>query len=161
MTALAEKLEPMEGSVREPFMDRMPNTDEVESATQAYELLAPLIDRRSPAELTVKTKTGEHDFDLAPAVAATLLEVLRLFKNGKAVTLVPVGATLTTQQAADMLNVSRPYLIKLIDAGKLPATKVGRHRRLDATTVFAFKRERDRERSDALDDLIGGSADLI
>ena len=145
----------------DPFADRLPEPDEITSATDAHSLLAPIAERGGPARLTIESGRGSEAFTLAPAVAATLLEVLRHFKNGRAVTLIPVGAVLTTQQAADMLNVSRPYLVKLIDEGKLPATKVGRHRRLDANVVFAFKRKRDAERSAALDELMGDSRDLL
>ena len=75
-------------------------------------------------------------------------------------TFVPNSKQLTTQQAADILNVSRPYLIKLLEEGELPHTKTGRHRRVEARDVFAFKRERDAERDRRLDSLIGKDQDL-
>ncbi len=71
---------------------------------------------------------------------------------------------LTTQAAADVLNVSRQYLVRLVDGGRLPAVKVGSHRRLRASDVEAFRRARDLDREVSLDRLValseeaGGSA---
>ncbi len=68
---------------------------------------------------------------------------------------------LTTQQAADILNVSRPYLIKLLDQGFMDHHKVGRHRRVRACDVFEYKQEMEAERSDALSELARTDADFI
>ena len=67
---------------------------------------------------------------------------------------------LTTQQAADLLDVSRPYLIKLIEKGDIAHSMVGRHRRVKAEDVFAYKSARDKARAEALDELISDSKDL-
>lgn len=77
--------------------------------------------------------------------------------------MIPVEAELTTQEAADMLNVSRPFLIKLLEKGDIPFTTVGRHRRVGQRIFFAYMAERDQARSDALSELAGLDAkgDLI
>lgn len=148
-------------AITEPFDERLPDTDEIESARIAHDLLAPMASKGGAAHLTVNHAGETHEFRLAPAVARTLIEVLRQFKSGRAVTLAPVGATLTSQQAADMLNISRPTLTKLVDEGVLPASRLGRHRRLDANVVFEYKRRCEAERRTALDELFGDSGDLI
>ena len=89
------------------------------------------------------------------------MDLLRLIGRGDAVTLVPVGQMLTTQQAADMLNVSRPYLISLINQGAIQHTLVGRHRRIQAEDLFAYRATRDAERAAALAGLAELDADLI
>ena len=78
--------------------------------------------------------------DLPPAVARLVLDLLELVGKGDAVTLVPSGADLSTQQAADMLEVSRPFLVKLIEAREIPHHKVGTHRRIRAEDLLAYKR---------------------
>jgi len=96
-----------------------------------------------------------------PASVFYILErVAEVLARGDAITVVPVGKEMTTQQAADLLNVSRQYLVRLLDEGKLACTKVGRHRRLKMGDVLAFKERRDHERKDSLRNLAELTEDL-
>jgi len=76
-------------------------------------------------------------------------------------TLFSLSEMLTTQQAADILNVSRPHLIKLIDQDEIDHTITGRHRCIRTDDLFAYKRARDERRSDALNELASMSGDML
>ncbi len=96
--------------------------------------------------------SGES-ISLPESVFFMLERVAEVLAKGDAITIVPVGKELTTQQAADLLNVSRQYLVRLLGEGRIPYTKTGKHRRLRIEDVLAFKQKRDDDRSAALDDL--------
>lgn len=80
--------------------------------------------------------------------------------RGDAVTLIPVHAELTTQQAADMLNVSRPTLVRLLEEGRLTYQKPGRHRRIRFEEVMRYKQESEKARSAGLDELAAIGQDI-
>jgi len=85
-------------------------------------------------------------FELPTPVADAIKQIVHYLVRGQAVTLAPVESELTTQQAADLLNVSRPYLIKLLEDGHIPFTKTGTHRRVRLSDVLVYKEQRDTER---------------
>ena len=97
---------------------------------------------------------------IEPELAKLLAQVMDYLKEGNGVTFVPVSKHLTSQQAADILNVSRPYLIKILEERELPFHKIGRHRRILAKDLFAYKRKRDAQRSEAMSDLLKNDGDL-
>lgn len=94
------------------------------------------------------------------SVFYVLERVAEVMARGDSITVVPVGQELTTQQAADILNVSRQYLVRLLNEGRIPYTKTGRHRRVRIEDVLAFKEERDRQRKAGLDELTRMSEEL-
>lgn len=87
------------------------------------------------------------------SVFYVLERVAEVMARGDAITVVPVGKELTTQQAADLLNVSRQYLVRLLDEKRLPFRKTGKHRRLRIADVLAFKAQRDKDRRAGLREL--------
>jgi excisionase family DNA binding protein len=91
--------------------------------------------------------------DLPPVVTRLLMEVLKETAAGKAVSLVTVDAEITTQEAATILNVSRPYLVGLIDKGLLPARMVGNQRRLPLRDVVDYKAANRAKRRETLRDM--------
>lgn len=88
--------------------------------------------------------------ELPESLFNLLRQVVHNMAQGKAVTLVPSSRMLTTQQAADILNVSRPFLVKLLEAGELPFVKVGSHRRIRLDELITYKRLRDSQRRQGL-----------
>jgi excisionase family DNA binding protein len=111
---------------------------------------------REDHSLTVQVMDADHDEPIElPAGAVTLLlDILGAMASGQGVTLIPEDAELTTMQAADILHVSRPFLIKLLDEGQIPYRKVGKHRRIRMEDVMNYKRAIDQQREAVLDQLV-------
>jgi excisionase family DNA binding protein len=82
-----------------------------------------------------------------------LERVAEVLARGDGITVVPVGKEVTTQQAADLLNISRQYLIRLLDEERIAYRKIGRHRRLRIEDVLSFKEQRDKDRRAGLREL--------
>jgi excisionase family DNA binding protein len=121
--------------------------------------------RRQRGACKLVGPSGEA-ISIPESVFYVLERVAEVMARGDSITVVPVGRELTTQQAADILNVSRQYLVRLLDDGRIPFTKTGKHRRVRIEDVLAFKERRDRERKASLDELtriseeLGGYDDL-
>ena len=102
----------------------------------------------------IQGELAGDDTLVVPRQAAVMFaQILGYLANGQGVTVTPSNAMLTTQQAADFLNVSRPYLIKLLEAGEIAFEKVGTHRRVPFGGLLEYKRRDDQERRQAADEL--------
>jgi excisionase family DNA binding protein len=89
--------------------------------------------------------------ELPVAVYRVLRQVVEAMRQGLAVTVMPQTLTLTTQQAADLLGLSRPTLIKLLDAGRIPYERVGMHRRIQLRDLLTYREQRREEQYEALE----------
>ena len=96
-------------------------------------------------------KGGEPAMELPDAVYDLLLKILKVMEEGKAISIVPVMQDLTTQQAAELLGVSRPFFVKLLETGNLPYHLTGTHRRVYLKDLLAYKQHRDQDRHAALE----------
>ena len=146
-----------EDSIEEQYRRMSPVTAPEEQKGHVVELFRLLekvahAPKEEPGHCKFVGPQGES-ISIPESVFYGLERVAEVLARGDAITIVPVGKELTTQQAANLLNVSRQYLVRLLDAGNLPYTKTGKHRRLKVEDVLAFKRRRARERKAALDDL--------
>ena len=128
----------------------MPTPDVVDGAGTALAALAgqeECFGTRPPGEIL------ELELSLPTFAARLLVDALKALASGHAVTVVPVPAELTTQQAADILNVSRPFLIKLLDDRRIPYRRVGNRRKVHLGDVLRYKERDDQDRQRLLDDL--------
>ncbi len=148
---------------RKVFSERLPDRAEIRNAKQLREIVASQVkDNNEPMKLSlVVNDNNVRTVTLLPALTESLLEMLRLVSSGHGFFMIPVEVQLTTQQAADLLNVSRPYLVKLLEENEIPFTMTGRHRRVRADDIFAYKDRRDKRRSEALSDLAKMDANEI
>ena len=129
----------------------VPEPTDAEQAASVLRGLGAARNANTPVRLSVGGPDGE--IEVPGSVLAALTRVLDSFAQGESVTLVPAHAELTTQQAADVLNVSRPFLIGLLDAGQISYRTVGTHRRVKAASLVHYLREDDAHRTAAADEL--------
>ena len=134
------------------FRDRIPTQEEITSAAEALTAIE-------------QSRNDDGTLDIAGArISGTLIdligEVFSIIARGDTLTLAPLSRQLTTQEAADLLNVSRPYLIKLIEQGVLQCTYTGTHRRLSLGEVLEYKAERSEARKTAMQELQSIAEDL-
>ncbi len=125
----------------------MPDEQERTALTR----LADLLEGSAGLALEVE---GAHRVAVPPTVAAILQQISRQLANGHGVALVLVDRELTTQQAADLLNVSRPHLVRLVESGEIPFTRTGKHRRVHLEDILSYRERRRSERRRNLDDLV-------
>jgi excisionase family DNA binding protein len=130
---------------------QLPTEQEAHLAAESSRLLAAC--NGSGGAATLRLIDREIDVTVPISAIRMLVDILSQMAQGHAVSLVPVHAELTTQQAADMLNVSRPYLVKQLEAGAIPFHKTGRHRRIRFDDLMEYRRRLDAESRKAADEL--------
>ena len=131
----------------------LPTPDEMEEAKASSRTLAKYA-HADRVQMTLRGINGESDEMVLPgSVLQMLLTVLSEMSQGNAISLIPRHQELSTQEAASMLNVSRPFLVGLLEKGKIPHRKVGSHRRVRLEDLLGYTENVDRQRAEALDRL--------
>ena len=139
----------------------VPTEHEMQLAVDSERALGPVANATGDVRLTVTGETGVAGQAQIPASALRLLvDALAAIAGGNAVSLMPLNAEITTQEAADLLNVSRPYLVGLLEKGEIPFRKVGVQRRIRLQDVSGYKAQLDTERQAALDALARQAQEL-
>ena len=129
----------------------LPSEAEAAVAKETSRILARRLREEEPLRLRISDDPSpEGTFNLPASALRLLVRILEEMARGNAVTLIPVHAELTTQEAADMLNISRPSLIQLLDEGKIEFRRVGTHRRVRFEALMEYKRQADTERRKVL-----------
>ena len=136
----------------------VPEPADTELAASALRGLDAALDTAGPVRLHLAGQFGE--VEVPRSALAALAQVLDSFAHGEGVIVLPSQAELTTQQAADALHVSRPFLIGLLDAGYIEYCTVGTHRRVKAASLIRYLREDDERRQSAADALAAETREL-
>ncbi|MBP5980049.1 MAG: helix-turn-helix domain-containing protein [Halomonas sp.] len=133
----------------------LPSQEEaVLAKLSSRELAAYVETQASTQKVSLTGKDGKaHQVEVPVSALRLLVDILTELGDGNMVKLIPVHAEMTTQEAADAMNMSRPSFIKLLDENKLPFHRVGNRRKVKYSDVMAYKQEIDQKRLQALDEL--------
>jgi len=129
----------------------LPTEEEAKLARESSRLLAAFVGKGKAARL--KIVVGKEEITVPVSALRLLVDILAQMAEGNAVTIMPIQAELTTQQAADFLNVSRPHFVGLLEQDAIPFRKVGTHRRVLFKDLLAYREKSLVSRRKALDEL--------
>lgn len=131
-----EKLETME------LIDiRKPSKEEQLTALKSYSVLASSIDQLRNDNPEIEIEESEEKIRIPISALRLLADILKQISQGNPISIVPIATEMTTQAAAELLGCSRPHVVRLLEEGKIPFTKVGRHRRIKYEDIVRFKKD--------------------
>jgi excisionase family DNA binding protein len=144
----------------------VPTKEEMTLAGESGRQLARCLTRNTPdgyaQKITVLDDDQPCETVIVPKEALRLfVDLLNHMAQGNIVTLFPIHAELTTQEAADLINVSRPFLVKQLENGEIPFTRTGKHRRIKFQDLMDYKNRIDVLRDKALDELAALDQELF
>lgn len=140
--------------IPKPFETVVPTKQETAIAEQSTKILSSYIESTNlPAFQLLKEGKPGKQIAIPVSALRLLIDILAQMAEGNSITLIPVHAELTTQEAADLLNVSRPFLVELLEKKEIPFRKVGTRRRVLAKDVLEYKNKIDKERLKVLEEL--------
>ena len=129
---------------------KRPTKEEQEVALKSYKALAATLEELHSKNPEIEIEETEEKIRIPLSALKLLAKILKATSQGKPISIVPLATEMTTQSAAEALGCSRPHVIKLLESGAIPFTKVGRHRRIKFEDIIAYKSKMKAERRDLL-----------
>jgi len=136
------------------IQDFTPSKEDSKLASAALESLSKLVHVRNSTVRKIRLSSMSKFKESVPiGIFELILELLNQASQGHTVTIIPSNKEFTTQEAADLLNVSRPFVVQLLEEGKIPYRKVGAHRRIKAQDLMTYRENCEKESMDAFEEL--------
>ena len=120
---------------------RKPTKEEQRAARESYEALASSIEKLRTEMPEIEIEETEEKIRIPLSALRFLAKILKEISRGNPISIVPIATEMTTQAAAELLGCSRPHIVSLLEEGKIPYTKVGKHRRIKYEDVVIFRKE--------------------
>lgn len=137
------------------------SSKDMEMVRVAQRCIMAALDHSRAASITLTTDNGEHPtVDVPPAALKLIGQLLGAMSEGRPIVLMPTEQEFTTVEAANFLNVSRPFVIKELEAGKLPYRKVGSHRRIALEDLLKYAKEMRGRQINALERMADNAREL-
>lgn len=124
---------------------KRPSKEEQQVALASYHVLSAALEELHSNTPEIEIEETAEKIKVPLSALKLLVEILKATSQGKPISIMPVAAEMTTQSAAETLGCSRPHLVKLLEEGIIPFTKVGRHRRIKVDDVMAYKKKMKEE----------------
>jgi len=141
---------------------KLPTRKEQKIAQENVKILGQIAGKHKKSSKAIEIEvSGEKEHVKIPVSAFKFLNtIMQHMAQGKAISIIPSSAEITTQQAAEMLNMSRPHVVKLLEEGELPFHKVGTHRRIKLKDLEKYRARMEKEREEALTELAKQAQEL-
>lgn len=139
---------------------RRPSKEEQRAAMESYNALSVVVDELKSDIPEIEIEATSEKIKIPLKALKLLVKILRVTSQGKPISIVPVATEMTTQAAAEILGCSRPHFVKLLEDGKIPFTKVGKHRRVLIENVINYKKETRSNRAELLKEIMDADEEL-
>jgi excisionase family DNA binding protein len=131
---------------------RKPSKLDQKVASESYDALASIIKQIHSDQTEIEIEETKDKIRIPLSALKLLGDILKAMGQGKPISIVPIATEVTTQAAAEVLGCSRPYLVKLLEEGKIPFTKVGKHRRIKFDDLMKYKQlMKDQQKQNIID----------
>ena len=121
---------------------KRPSKEEQKAAMESYNALEAALEQLQSNNPEIEIEESEERIKIPKSALKLLSKILKELSEGRPVSIIPIAAEMTTQAAAELLSCSRPHIVKLLNEGKIPYTKVGKHRRLKYEDVINYKNDK-------------------
>lgn len=131
-----------------------PSKDEQRAAMESYDALAATLKQLRSENPEIEIEETEEKIRIPINALRLLVDILKELSKGNPISLVPIATEMTTQAAAEFLGCSRPHIVKLVEKGEIPFTKVGKHRRIKYEDVARYRKEMKSKQKNAISKLM-------
>lgn len=139
---------------------KRPTKQEQEVAMESYNALSATLEQLKSNNPEIEIEETREKIKIPLRALKLLMEILKATSQGKPISIIPIATEMTTQAAAELLGCSRPHLVKLLETGEIPFTKVGKHRRIKFEDLMNYKQQQLKEREALLIEIMKGDEEL-
>lgn len=139
---------------------KRPTKQEQETAMESYNALSAMLEQLKSSTPEIEIEETKEKIKIPLRVLKLLAKILKVTSQGNPISIIPIAVEMTTQAAAEFLGCSRPHLVKLLEDGEIPFTKVGKHRRVKFEDLAAYKKKKTKEREALLIEIMKGDEEL-